>query len=70
MRVPSASLADLETDLQESEQAVLSRYAAEKAVGGGELYSTMPALSDSGAHQVLHPVAASILWKASITLKE
>jgi hypothetical protein len=62
MRVPTASLADLEADLRESEQAVLSRYAAEQAAGGGELYSQMPALSDSGVcQQMLHPVSVPLL---------
>lgn len=53
MRVPKASLQELETDLQEAEQAVLSRFAADSAAGGGELYSTMPALSDSGKPNTL-----------------
>ena len=52
--MPTASLKELETDLREAEQTVLSRYAADSAPGGGELYSTMPALSDSGAPSNSH----------------
>lgn len=51
--MPSADLEELETDLLEAEQSVLSRFAADSAPGGGELYSTMPALSDAGAYPTI-----------------